>query len=100
MYKPNFQSTLVEAINQAISERLKVYDEELDGKVKRILEGLTHPDPLMSRKEVAEYLNCSLVTVHEMMKDGRLKFTKIGASTKFNRAEVERLAKTSRRAGL
>ena len=93
-------SALVETIDSIVSERFRAMSTELDERVRKAVEEVTHPTPLMSRAEVAEYLHCSLVTVHAMMKDGRLGYTKIGASTKFDRAEVERLAKSSRRAGL
>ena len=96
----NLQSALVETVDALVSERLKKYDAEFDERVRKAVEGVAHPSPLMSRAEVAEYLHCSLVTIHAMMKDGRLPFTKLGASTKFSRTDVEKLAKSSRRVGL
>lgn len=97
MINNKLQSTLVEVIDNIVSERFRDLDAELDDRVRRVMENAEHPEPLMSRRQVAEYLNCSLVTVHEMMKDGRLPFTKLGASTKFHRRDVERLAKAQRR---
>lgn len=98
--KNSLDSMLVETIESIVSEHLHKLDVEFDDRVRKVVEGVTHPEPLMTRKEAAQYLNCSLVTIHALMKDGRLPYSKLGASTKFNRADVERLAKASRRAGL
>ena len=98
--KQSLDSMLVEVVQSIVSEHLHKLDVEFDDRVRKVVEGVTHPEPLMTRKEAAQYLNCSLVTIHALMKNGRLPYTKLGASTKFNRSDVERLAKTSRRAGL
>ncbi len=98
MAKDLLSSALVETIDNIVSERFRVYERSLDERIGKAVEGVTHPAPMMTRAEVAEYLHCSLVTLHAMMKDGRLKYTKLGASTRFDRSEVERLARNSRRA--
>ena len=98
MVKTKLESTLVEVIDNIVSERFRDLDAELDDRVRRVMASAENPEPLMTRKEVASFLGCSLVTVHELMKSGKLPFVKLGASTRFHKRDVERLAKAQRRA--
>lgn len=44
-----------------------------------------------TRKQVAKYLGVSLPTIHEYMRSGKLKYSKVGRLTRFDRTDVMRL---------
>lgn len=44
---------------------------------------------LMTKKELSEYLRCSLGSVDNFMKDGRIKYIKLGKMVRFEKDKVD-----------
>tara|TARA_R110000851_G_C13097548_1_gene567659 strand:- start:4950 stop:5162 length:213 start_codon:yes stop_codon:yes gene_type:complete len=44
---------------------------------------------LLTKKDLSEYLKCSIGSVDNFMKDGRIKYIKIGKLVRFDKDEVD-----------
>ena len=55
---------------------------------------------LITKSELCEYLNVSLGMIDNLMKDGKVKYVKIGKSVRFEQSEIDRLLKIQSRGGL
>ncbi|MEJ6694272.1 MAG: helix-turn-helix domain-containing protein [Chitinophagales bacterium] len=44
---------------------------------------------LLTKKDLSEYLKCSIGSVDNFMKDGRIKYIKIGKLVRFDKNEVD-----------
>ena len=47
------------------------------------------PEPVLTVKEVAEYLRVTPKTVYQLVKQGALKSFRVGRAVRFRRADVE-----------
>ena len=45
---------------------------------------------LMTKKELSEYLNCSVGTIDNLMKEGKIKYIKLGKMVRFDKEDVDR----------
>ena len=45
-------------------------------------------DKLITKKEAAEFLNVSLSTINRYMKDGKIRFIKLGRQVRFNKENL------------
>ena len=43
---------------------------------------------LLTKKDLCEYLKCSIGSVDNFMKDGRIKYIKLGKMVRFDKDEV------------
>ena len=50
----------------------------------------TSPNQRLTRKQVREEYNVSLGTIHNLMRQGKLHYEKVGRKTLFRREDVER----------
>tara|TARA_B110000971_G_C20039250_1_gene516533 strand:- start:2787 stop:3020 length:234 start_codon:yes stop_codon:yes gene_type:complete len=55
---------------------------------------------LLTKIELCEYLNVSLGMIDNLMKNGKIKYIKIGKSVRFENEEIDRLLKIQSRGGL
>ena len=77
---------------QFIGVQPKSFIEEIAMRVNEIYKA-TAPEPqpkekLLTRKETAEYLGISLVTLHTWSKNGTLKAYRIGNKVRYKESEV------------
>ena len=77
-------------ITEAVKESLSV-SEAQNEKASNLAQ-----EPLISRKEVGQFLGISLVTLHDWMKKG-LPNHKVNGRVYFQRSEVLEYVKTTRR---
>lgn len=74
------EGELIKKILTGVEDKLKNFEKQFQPK---------EPDVWMTRKEVAELLSISLVTVSKWSRDGVLKPITIGKNrVRFNRSEV------------
>jgi excisionase family DNA binding protein len=71
---------LYEIIEKLLKETMEIRDE---------LANLNCPHPLMTKKDVAEYLQVSIKTVENMMKSNELAYHYVGKLPRFKRKEVD-----------
>ena len=91
LYKA-IEDAIMDSITQCLEDIVK---EEIAEAMQPIYAKVgTLPQHLMSRTEVAQYLGCSLPTVHNLMLSGRLKYVKVGNNTRFETEEVKRFAES------
>jgi excisionase family DNA binding protein len=45
---------------------------------------------LMTKKELSEYLNCSMGTIDNLMKEGRINYIKIGKMVRFDKEDIDK----------
>ena len=86
----DFDSLLERKINESLDEKMRVFRSELQADFDAAVKQATNPAPFLSRKELATLLGVSYPTIHGWMNTGQLPFCKIGNSTKFARADVEK----------
>ena len=67
----------------------KILDEKLKG-LKPLKES-TITDELITRNELKDRLKLSLVTIHKLMKNGKLPFKRIGSRVFFDYKEIRTL---------
>lgn len=80
-------SNLPQAIAVLLNEVELVKQVALE--LKRINNSKTNPNERLTRQEVSDEFKISLGTLHNLMKDGKLTFEKVGRKTLFKRAVVE-----------
>lgn len=78
------------------NELANLISENVKEQIQNLANGLSnqnkpHQNEVVSRKEVAEMFNVSLVTIHDWMNEGILKPYKIGGRTYFKRSELMQL---------
>lgn len=44
---------------------------------------------LLNKKELSEYLNCSMGTIDNLMKEGRIKYIKLGKMVRFDKTDID-----------
>jgi predicted DNA-binding transcriptional regulator AlpA len=78
-------------INGTSLEELKEFMQGFENKLSDLKTHFTpkEPDQFLSRKETAELLKISLVSIHQWSKDGILRPYKMGNRTYFSRKEIE-----------
>lgn len=79
-----FKSALQELVQSEVSK----LTETLRDQLKQEFEEAILLDPFLSRNKVSQYLDVSLGTVDNMVKNGLPKH-KIGSSTRFKRSQVD-----------
>lgn len=47
-------------------------------------------DVLMTKKELSEYLHCSVGTIDNLMKEGKIKYIKLGKMVRFDKEDVDK----------
>ena len=47
-------------------------------------------EDLMTKKELSEYLNCSMGTIDNLMKEGRINYIKIGKMVRFDKEDIDK----------
>lgn len=72
-------NALANLIDEKIQERLQELIKELQPK---------EPEEFLNRKETAQFLKISLVTLHQWTNKGILKAYKFGNKTYFSRKEI------------
>ena len=45
---------------------------------------------LLNKRELSEYLNCSMGTIDNLMKEGRIKYIKIGKMVRFDKMDIDK----------
>ena len=75
-----------------------VFEPEVARMIQNITAGLSESQPaekpdLINVDDVADLLSVSNQTVYNMIKDGRLKATKVGREWRFLRQQIEKLIK-------
>ena len=45
---------------------------------------------LLNKKELSEYLNCSMGTIDNLMKGGRINYIKIGKMVRFDKEDIDK----------
>ena len=45
---------------------------------------------LLNKKELSEYLNCSMGTIDNLMKEGRINYIKIGKMVRFDKEDIDK----------
>jgi excisionase family DNA binding protein len=45
---------------------------------------------LMTKKELCEYLKCSVGTIDNLMKEGKIKYIKLGKIVRFDKGDVNK----------
>lgn len=80
------------------SNKTQVFDVQPDELIKRIAEEVASklgspnssevPESLLSRKQAAEFLDISLVTLHTWVKNGILRSHKVANKVYFKRSEL------------
>ena len=63
-------------------------------EVKRQLELRQLPQQYLTRRQVCENLDITLPTLHRLMRDGKLHFVKVGASTRFPREDFDQAVRS------
>jgi excisionase family DNA binding protein len=58
------------------------------------------PSPIMTVRELAQYLRVHQGTLYKLIRRGQIPFFKIGADYRFNRETIERLLTHGQNAGL
>jgi excisionase family DNA binding protein len=48
------------------------------------------PALLMTAEELAEYLRCSVKTIHKLLRDGQIPFLYIGGAFRFDSDEIKK----------
>jgi predicted DNA-binding transcriptional regulator AlpA len=78
-------------INGTSLEELKEFMQGFENKLSDLKTHFTpkEPDQFLSRKETADLLKISLVSIHQWSKDGILRPYKMGNRTYFSRKEIE-----------
>ncbi len=74
--KTEFKALLKETIKEELS---KIIPKSENGKVET---------KLLSRKEAAEFLGCSLTSLYTYMKNGLIPFRRIGRKVLFEQSEL------------
>lgn len=77
---PEQLSTL---ISEAVSQAVQTLSTELQIAISK-----PHEKEVMTRIEVSEFLNVSLVAIHDWTKSGILKRYKLGRRSYYNRSEI------------
>ena len=79
------QNALSDCIRDAVREEMKLYLAKVDKTI-----GLPQQQPasLLTKKEMAEELDISLVSLTEWMKQGRIPYKQMGKRIYFNKEEV------------
>lgn len=44
---------------------------------------------LLNKRELSEYLNCSVGTIDNLMKEGKLKYIKLGKMVRFDKEDID-----------
>lgn len=71
-----------------IEEISAVVRNEVEAALKNHRRHMENQDKMMTRQDVADYLNITLPTVHSYMNQGILKPYKISGRTLFKKSEV------------
>ena len=45
---------------------------------------------LMTKKELSEYLNCSIGTIDNLMKEGKIKYIKLNKMVRFDKEDIDK----------
>ena len=45
---------------------------------------------LLNKRELSEYLNCSMGTIDNLMKEGKINYIKIGKMVRFDKNDIEK----------
>lgn len=78
------QSLIQESVRVALSENQQ-------SKTKNVPQ--SHADDLkLNIKQLAEYLHCSLPTIHKYKKDGVIPFYRLGRKVYFKKSEIDACA--------
>lgn len=80
-------------IESIINKKIKIEIEALADKLRQELkqEFLTSSSPYLSRREAASYLGVSLSSIDNYVRWGQLERYKIDSSTRFKRADLDKL---------
>ncbi len=78
-----------------ISESVKTQIQELVNATNK--QQQKEESDLLSRKEAADFLKVSLVSIHAWMKDGIIKPYKVGNRTYFKKSELINVVESSNR---
>ncbi len=71
---------LYEIIEKLLKETMEIRDE---------LANINCPHPVMTKKDVAEYLQVSVKTIENMMRENELSYYYVGKLPRFKRKEVD-----------
>ena len=45
---------------------------------------------LLTKKELSEYLNCSIGTIDNLMKEGKIKYIKLNKMVRFDKEDIDK----------
>lgn len=99
----------IEEARQSLFEFLETFKLDLIGEVKKavqiemaaVQDIAKSPDQVLMRQEAADLLNCSLTTLCQYQKEGKIPFYKVGKKVIFKREELlESIRKQVKKGGV
>lgn len=84
-----------EQLRQLVTDAVDMAMNRARREAEKTAQPATEPNKLLTKKEAAQLLKVSIATVDNYTKDGMLTKKRIGLrSVRFDRSEVEKLART------